>query len=215
MGGLIVSGVGLLSFFSLDYNSEYIQVIWRGVLVGIGLGTSFMTFSNIVLSEVPHSKAGVGSGVFNTFRQIGFALGVAIMISFFTGQVKDNMIDAKARVIEIVRSDATIPEVTRTMLVQQLGNMGAQGSSMQSGTSQAYNLVAMADKMPGGQAIKPQLEVLSTKIGNEFNKASVDAFRYTWLLGGIFILLGVIPASFARHIKNANPEATPTAHSGA
>ncbi|MEI7555701.1 MFS transporter [Candidatus Chlorohelix sp.] len=209
MGGLIVSGVGLLSFFSLDYNSEYIQVIWRGVLVGIGLGTSFMTFSNIVLSEVPHSKAGVGSGVFNTFRQIGFALGVAIMISFFAGQVKDNMVDAKARVVEIIRSDATIPEIARTMIVQQFDKMGAQGgASMQSGKSQAFDLVTMSKGMPGMEAIQPQLAVLNTKIGNEFNKASVDAFRYTWLLGGIFILLGVIPASFARHLKNAKPEAS-------
>src|SRR5438105_2147646 len=43
------------------------------------------------LSQVPHAKLGVGSGVFNTFRLIGSVLGVAILVSVLTGQLHTNL----------------------------------------------------------------------------------------------------------------------------
>jgi hypothetical protein len=51
------------------------------VLLGIGQGMVFQSQPGLALADVPRPKLGVSSGVFNTFRQIGFALGVAILTS--------------------------------------------------------------------------------------------------------------------------------------
>lgn len=200
--GLLMSGGGLMLLSLVDYQASYWDVMWRSVLSGMGLGLCFMTFSSVVLSEVPHGKVGVGSGVFNTFRQVGFALGVAIMISFFTGAIKDNMVEARSRAVAIVQSDTAIPQPVRNMISDQFKASSNQPVKMGQGAGMPQmNLAAMAEKMPGGQALLPQLNDLSKRIGDEFNKAVVESFAATWRLGGIFVLLGVIPAALARKKK--------------
>jgi len=48
-------------------------------LYGIGLGLVLSQINNLTLSAVPVDDAGEASGVANTFRQIGIALGTAII----------------------------------------------------------------------------------------------------------------------------------------
>jgi EmrB/QacA subfamily drug resistance transporter len=200
IAALLLSGGGLVSLSFLDYRASYLDIAIRGVLIGTGLGLSFMTFSNIVLSEVPFIKMGVASGVFNTFRQIGFALGVAILVSFFSGQLTDRMQTASNNAISLVRNEASIPAPVKEMITEQFKKMSGQ-ADMNSGSSMSqFNLSDMVSKMPGGEALKPQLDALNEKIGLEFKKAIADSFSITWLLGGIIILLGIIPAAFTRHV---------------
>src|SRR6185436_9543248 len=42
-------------------------------------GLAIAQLANIVLSDIPSDKAGVGSGANNTIRQIGASLGIAII----------------------------------------------------------------------------------------------------------------------------------------
>ncbi len=41
----------------------------------------------MVLAEIPAAQLGVASGAFNTFRQFGFVIGVALLLGIFSGQV--------------------------------------------------------------------------------------------------------------------------------
>ena len=54
------------------------------------MGIAFQSLTLLSLSQVPHAKLGVGSGVFNTFRLVGSVLGVAILVSALTGQLHTN-----------------------------------------------------------------------------------------------------------------------------
>ena len=47
------------------------------ILGGVGMATTMTPMTAAVLSSVPVDKAGVGSGMLNTFRQVGGALGIA------------------------------------------------------------------------------------------------------------------------------------------
>jgi hypothetical protein len=67
------------------------DIAWRGVLMGGGIGLAFQSLPILSLSQVPHAKLGVGSGVFNTFRLLGSVLGVAILVSILTGQLHTNL----------------------------------------------------------------------------------------------------------------------------
>jgi EmrB/QacA subfamily drug resistance transporter len=86
-GLLLVAGsFGLLCL--LSPHAAYLDIAWRELLLGTGTGLVFLSQPMIALSDIPRARLGVGSGVFNTFRQIGFVLGVAILVSVFTGHLQ-------------------------------------------------------------------------------------------------------------------------------
>jgi hypothetical protein len=85
---LLAIGLGLLGL--LSPLASFMDIAWRGLLMGGGIGLAFQSLPILSLSQVPHAKLGVGSGVFNTFRLIGSVLGVAILVSVLTGQLHTN-----------------------------------------------------------------------------------------------------------------------------
>ena len=89
IAGMALLAIGFFALATLNVNATWLDTTWRGIIIGAGMGLCFQSFPNMALSEIPRAKLGVGSGVFNTFRQIGFVLGVAILISLFVGQIQD------------------------------------------------------------------------------------------------------------------------------
>jgi len=48
-------------------------------LYGVGIGFALAQLTNVVLSEIPNNKSGVASGTNTTSRQVGSALGIAVI----------------------------------------------------------------------------------------------------------------------------------------
>lgn len=78
---MIVFGLGFVALTSLHVEASYGETAWRLGIVGIGLGLGYVTLPAMVLAEIPRPKLGVASGTFNTFRQFGFVIGVALLVS--------------------------------------------------------------------------------------------------------------------------------------
>ena len=57
------------------------------LLYGVGLGLAIAQLTNVVLSTIPPQFSGAGSGANNTLRQVGAAIGVAILGAVLTSQV--------------------------------------------------------------------------------------------------------------------------------
>ncbi|MBB3117516.1 MFS transporter [Pseudoduganella violacea] len=55
------------------------DVLGPTVLTGLGLGLMLMTATHTALAGVPGREAGLASGLFNTARQLGAALGIALL----------------------------------------------------------------------------------------------------------------------------------------
>jgi hypothetical protein len=55
------------------------------ILYGGGFGLSIAQLANLVLSDIPGNKAGVASGAVNTIRQVGAALGIALIGAIMFG----------------------------------------------------------------------------------------------------------------------------------
>ena len=77
--GMTLVGAGLLVFAQLDADSNYLSLLPGMVLGGLGMAITMTPMTAAALSSVPVDKAGVGSGMLNTFRQVGGALGIASM----------------------------------------------------------------------------------------------------------------------------------------
>ena len=77
--GMSLVGVSLLLYAQLDTGSGFWNLLPAMLTGGVGMAMSMSPMTAAALSAVPVDKAGVGSGILNTFRQVGGALGIAIM----------------------------------------------------------------------------------------------------------------------------------------
>jgi EmrB/QacA subfamily drug resistance transporter len=93
--GLATAGLGLALFAGLPASniSYWGDVAWRMVIMAIGMGLTMAPATESIMGSVPRAKAGVGSAVNDTTRQVGGALGVAIigsvMASTFTPRIAE------------------------------------------------------------------------------------------------------------------------------
>jgi MFS family permease len=81
---LMTAGMALLSgallvFAQLQTDSSYLSLLPGMLLGGVGMAITMTPMTAAALSSVPVDKAGVGSGMLNTFRQVGGSLGIAVM----------------------------------------------------------------------------------------------------------------------------------------
>jgi EmrB/QacA subfamily drug resistance transporter len=77
--GMICLTVALILFSRLGLDSDFWDIAPGLVVGGLGLGLVMTPMTAAALGSVPVEKSGVGSGVLNTFRQVGGALGIAVM----------------------------------------------------------------------------------------------------------------------------------------
>ncbi len=78
-GGMTLTGVSLLLFAQLEPHSSFWAIFPALVVGGAGMALVMTPMTAAAMSAVPVDKAGVGSGMLNTFRQVGGALGIAVM----------------------------------------------------------------------------------------------------------------------------------------
>jgi EmrB/QacA subfamily drug resistance transporter len=77
--GLVVVTAALATMAFLEVDSSYVQIVWRLMLLAVGMGLTMAPSTDSVMGSLPLGKAGVGSAVNDTTRQVGGALGVAII----------------------------------------------------------------------------------------------------------------------------------------
>ncbi|MGZ8716411.1 MAG: MFS transporter [Gaiellaceae bacterium] len=78
-GGMTILGVSLLLYQRVGVHSTFWTLLPSMILGGIGMAMTMSPMTSVAMGSVPVDKAGVGSGVLNSFRQIGGALGIALM----------------------------------------------------------------------------------------------------------------------------------------
>ena len=84
--GLTMVAISLLGFVTLDVGSSSIHVILVSVLMGIGMGNVMAPATESIMGSLPRAKAGVGSAMNDTTRQVGGAIGVAVLGSILSSR---------------------------------------------------------------------------------------------------------------------------------
>jgi EmrB/QacA subfamily drug resistance transporter len=79
--GLTLAALGLALMAMLPSHgiSYWGDVAWRMMIMAAGMGLTMAPATESIMGSVPRAKAGVGSAVNDTTRQVGGALGVAII----------------------------------------------------------------------------------------------------------------------------------------
>ena len=90
IGGLGIAASGFL-LLTLDTDTPLLLVVAAYVVFGIGFGMINAPITNTAVSGMPLAQAGVAAGVASTSRQVGSALGVAVLGSLVTAQLGASM----------------------------------------------------------------------------------------------------------------------------
>jgi EmrB/QacA subfamily drug resistance transporter len=95
--GMTALTAGLVYFTQVSVGGSYAADLLPGfLLIGIGLGFSFVPISIAALAGVEPAEAGLASGLINTSQQIGGALGIAALSTIATSRTDDALASGTA-----------------------------------------------------------------------------------------------------------------------
>ena len=116
--GLVLETFGLVAVaLVVDPGMSFVDLLVPYGLFGFGIGFASSQLTNVILSDIPAEKAGVASGTNSTVRQVGAALGVAVVGSVFASLTVK-------RTIEAVR-ESNLPAALRDTAVAGVHTQGA------------------------------------------------------------------------------------------
>jgi EmrB/QacA subfamily drug resistance transporter len=96
--GMAVVAVGLFLMSRLTGSSGYGHVLESMIILATGMSLAMTPATESVMGSLPKDKAGVGSAMNDTTRQIGGALGVAVLGSVFTAAYSSGLTEALTRI---------------------------------------------------------------------------------------------------------------------
>jgi hypothetical protein len=94
--GLALISIGTIGFTQLDINTTGAQLQPWLIIRGLGLGLANLPLQTLALSVVSNRAMARASSLVNVTRQIFAAVGVAVLTTYLTQQVNDQVNPAKA-----------------------------------------------------------------------------------------------------------------------
>jgi EmrB/QacA subfamily drug resistance transporter len=124
VSGMLVFAAGLVVASTVD--SGYPRVMLAMVLMGAGMGLSVAPATESIMGALPLHQAGVGSAVNDTSREVGGALGVAVVGSMLSSLYSSNLNGKLPATVPGQVRDAADQSVGAALQVSaQLGRIGA------------------------------------------------------------------------------------------
>jgi EmrB/QacA subfamily drug resistance transporter len=159
---------------------------------GIGVGFATAQLTSLVLSDVPPERSGIASGANSTLRQVGSALGIAILgtvlFSALVGGTRTNLASALPDLSPVCRQTiATLVDQSGGQILTAIKDPGASAAS---GGQAAFAGSLTADEAACFRD-PAFLSALPSTVA-PIDAAFAQAARLTGLTAAGFILLGVL-----------------------
>ena len=152
--GLAIVAVALLILSFATATSGFGPVLASMLVMGVGMGMTMAPATESIMGSLPRAKAGVGSAVNDTTRQVGGALGVAILGSLLASAYRSSL-------------GSGVPEMARASVGGALdvarGIGGEQGAALASAAKAAY-----VDGMGVGVSVAAAVALLGSLVALAF-----------------------------------------------
>jgi MFS family permease len=89
--GLGLVGASLLLMGGISLHSTWLTLLAGFVVGGIGIGLVNAPLASTAVSVVEPRRAGMASGINNTFRQVGIATGIAALGAIFQNRIQSHL----------------------------------------------------------------------------------------------------------------------------
>ncbi|MGP4110258.1 MFS transporter [Streptomyces sp. 4N509B] len=118
--GVLLIGVGVLTQTAVAAGSTWTVLLPGMTVTGVGVGLAMPVLVSAALAAAPPERAGMASGAVNTFRQLGFALGVAVLGTVFTAAGGADSRAGFAEGLDAVYAVAGVAALAASVLVAAL-----------------------------------------------------------------------------------------------
>jgi len=165
--GMGIVAVAMLLYTTLDVDSSVWHVIALTVLMGAGMANIMAPATDSIMGSLPRAKAGVGSAVNDTTRQVGGAVGVAVLGSVLASRYSSHI-------------DSLLGGQAPEPLLDQIGNSIGRA-------------VVVVENVPQAKPFAPQImDAAKESYVAGFHTASLVAAGV--LLVGMIVVLKFLPA---------------------
>jgi EmrB/QacA subfamily drug resistance transporter len=142
-GGLALMAVGFAWISTVSTATTYLEIAGQMVVLGGGLGLTTAPATESIMGSLPPDKAGIGSAVNDTTRELGGTLGVAIVGSVFSSVYAGALADGPVV--------AGLPEEARLATEESVG--AAQVVAPRLGELAPAYLVEVSDAFLAGMTV--------------------------------------------------------------
>ncbi|MER6287496.1 MFS transporter [Streptomyces sviceus] len=133
--GLLLLGAGLFLISLLDVDSGYLPFLGGLVLAGFGIGLSGAVGTSAITGSLGRGQQGVASAMNDTTREVGSAVGIALMGSIYGSHYRSSLPDS------VDRLPADAAESVRHSAAAGLhvaDHLGASGQALADGVKSAF-----------------------------------------------------------------------------
>jgi EmrB/QacA subfamily drug resistance transporter len=148
--GLATVALGLAVAASITPTDGYAKVLVAILVIGSGMGLAMGPATESIMGSIPVDKAGVGSAVNDTTREVGSALGVAVIGSVASSAYGSSMADTVAASPVPVPAEAA--DAIQDSIVGALAVADQVGGAVGQGLADAAK-VAFVDGMGNGLTV--------------------------------------------------------------
>ncbi|MFF2778888.1 MFS transporter [Streptomyces sp. NPDC058052] len=133
--GLLLLSAGLFVISRLDVGSGYLPFLGGLVLAGFGIGLSGAVGTSAITGSLGRGQQGVASAMNDTTREVGSAVGIALMGSIYGSHYRSNLPDSldqlPAEAAEAARDSAAAG-------LHVADQLGARGTALADGVKSAF-----------------------------------------------------------------------------
>jgi EmrB/QacA subfamily drug resistance transporter len=123
--GLLLIAGGFVIFSGAGVDSGYGRILAGLVPLGVGMALATIPATTAIVSSLPQAKQGVASAVNDLAREVGGALGIAVLGSALTGRYQSGVADAAAHLPASFASHAQDALPAALAISDRLGPKGA------------------------------------------------------------------------------------------
>jgi EmrB/QacA subfamily drug resistance transporter len=134
--GMLLAALGLLMFRPLTPHTPYLYVLAAIIPLIAGIAMSMAPMTASIMSAVPERRAGAGSAMNDATRELGAALGIALMGSLAASRYTATLAPVTAHLPASVQQQANVSLADALAAAQNLG--GAAGRALTVGAQHAF-----------------------------------------------------------------------------
>jgi len=173
---LFTIGFGTFAFVA-GPDSTWLTFLLPAIIAGAGMGMTFAPMTTVAMRNISPRVAGAASGVLNTTRQLGAAIGSAVVGAILQNHLATTLHD------QAVSHAASLPVAFRAQFIAAFSTVTSNGFEIGAGQSGA--------KLPPGlpPAVASQISALAHDV---FVSAYIDAMHSTLVVPIAFLAFAAI-----------------------
>ena len=191
---LFTIGMGSIAFIA-GPDSTWINFLAPAIVAGAGLGMTFAPMTTVAMRNIEPRVAGSASAVLNTIRQLGAAVGSAVIGAILQNQLATTLHN------QAVSHATALPSSFRDQFIAAFSSVSSKGFEIGTGESGA--------KLPSNipPAVAHQLAAVAHDV---FVSAYIEAMHATFIVPIVFLAFTALTTTLIkRRARPASAQETP------